>query len=161
MKSNFIAIFESLKQLDEGMFVVKNLDGVEKRFKDDTSPEAKAWAKTKSEKTKSSIKFSDAWWEEQDLDVTPKTQIVDASDEIDSIVKDHFGGKHITTDWTLGSKGTIEVEGTTCATRVIRVMYEHKPESDLGHDEPVSDSQNIVVRRDRKNPNKIVFVKYS
>jgi hypothetical protein len=45
-----------LRPLLEGMWVIKNIDGKEKRFKDDRSEAAIAWAQSRSPKTKSELK---------------------------------------------------------------------------------------------------------
>lgn len=163
-------------QVDEdraakGMWVIKNKDGVEKRFKDDESPEAKAWKESskkrapaeKGEKAEKAEKYSQEWWHYKEFaDVTPlpwtRLRDADISDEIDKIVKDQFG--NITTDYTFGKMSELKRDGVDCAAMVVRVMYEVTPEDDLGVEETVQDSQSILVARNPKNPKKIDFVKF-
>lgn len=154
-----------ITELFEGMYVVKSKDGVEKRFKDADSAEAKAW----KEKTAKNIKpavYSDAYWEKKEEEsddydfVTPWKKIGNLnsdSDQIERLVRDQYVGK---TDWTLGRADEMKRDGTSCATRVVRVMFEYGPDDDMGVDEPVSDVQSILVARDPKKPKQIDFVKY-
>ncbi len=159
---------EMKKALDEGMFVVKSADGVEKRFRDADSVEARAWKSSTAKKSNVKLAvYSDAYWEKkaddsEDMDyLTPWTKIGttnDDNDAIERIVKDQHGAG--TTDWTFGKAGEEKREGTSCATRVIRVMFEYGPEDDMGVDEPTSDVQSILVARNPKKPKQIDFVKY-
>jgi hypothetical protein len=48
--------FNEIEQLTEGQWIVKSLDGVAKRFRDGTSPEAKAWAASVSKQPKATMK---------------------------------------------------------------------------------------------------------
>ena len=158
--------------LNEGMYVVKSKDGVEKRFKDADSIDAKAW-KEKTAK-KASVKlaaYSDAYWKKKELDAdganssdftTPWKKIGeqgDDTDQIEKLVKDqHGGGK---TDWTFGKSDEMKRDGTSCATRIVRIMFEYGPDDDMGVDEPTSDTQSIVVARNPKKPNQLDFIKYA
>lgn len=155
------------EELNEGMWVVKSSDGVEKRFKDVDSAEAKAW-KSSSQKKSSNVKlavYSDPYWEKKEDEssdsdfVSPWKKIGDAeSDQIERLVKDQHGaGK---TDWTLGKASETTRDGTTCATRVVRIMFEYGPGDDMGVDEPTSDTQSILVARNPKKPKQLDFVKY-
>lgn len=156
----------------KGMWVIKNKDGVEKRFKDDESPEAVAWKQSSSAK-KSSVKldvYSDAYWakkedaarDKDDYDfVTPWKPIKGdfaATDKINAVVEEQFNTDKI--DWTLGRESEIKREGTTCAAIVVRVMYEYGPEDDMGVKEPVQDAQNILIARNPKKPAQLDFVRY-
>lgn len=105
--------------------------------------------------------FDDAWKFLQEVTGTPSKKIGDGpkdSDEIDKIVKDHYGT--IKTDWTFGRASETKTQDTSCATREVRVMFEVTPEDDMGVDETVQDAQTIVVVRDRQTPKKIKFLKY-
>lgn len=154
--------------LFEGSYVVKNKDGKEKRFKDANSLPAREWKDSSSPKNapKSAI-YSDQYWDDKEYKaddysfITPSKKIGDGpkdSDEIDKIVKDHYGT--IKTDWTFGRAGETKTQGTSCATREVRVMFEVTPEDDMGVDETVQDAQTIVVVRDRQTPKKIKFLKF-
>lgn len=156
------------KEMNEGMFVVKSKDGIEKRFRDADSDEARAW----KEKTAKNIKlavYSDAYWESKDDGerLMPWDTIATAWDDsgtssstgqIERLVKDQHGaGK---TDWTLGKSGEEKRDGTTCATRQVRIMFEYGPDDDMGVDELTSDTQVILIARNPKKPSQIDFVKY-
>ena len=52
-------------------------------------------------------------------------------------------------------------DGTSCATRIVRIMFEYGPDDDMGVDEPTSDTQSIVVARNPKKPNQLDFIKYA
>jgi hypothetical protein len=161
--SDMVEVFEAAK----GMWVIKNKDGKEKRFKNDQSPEAIAW-KNSSIPKKTTVKlaaYSDAYWADKedksdDYNFTVPSTPIDFqdSDNIGKIVKDHFNFKN--TDWEMMKKGSRKIDGTTCATRVIRVMYEVTPEDDMGVDKTVQDSEYIVVGRNPKKPKDIMFVNY-
>ena len=155
--------------LNEGMYVIKSKDGVEKRFKDADSADAKAWKEKTAKKTNVKIAlYSDAYWEKKESDsddsnfLTPWKKIGEQdndSDQIDRIVKDmHGAGK---TDWTLGKVSEMKRDGTSCATRVVRVMFEYGPEDDMGVDEPTSDTQSIMIARDPKKPKQLDFINYA
>ena len=160
------------KEMNEGMYVVKSKDGIEKRFKDADSVDAKAWKEKTAKKTNVKLAvYSDAYWEKKELDAdgadnrdftTPWTKIGeqgDDSDQIERIVKDHHGaGK---TDWTFGKSNEMKRDGTSCATRVVRIMFEYGPDDDMGVDEPTSDTQSIVVARNPKKPNQLDFINYA
>lgn len=151
--------------LSEGVFVVKNRDGVEKRFKNADSPEAKAWKDSEKPAKAKVAKYSNDWWHDQ-LDkaddhnfVVPWDKLADRdSDAIDKVVNDQFNVDKI--DWTLLKAGDIVRDGTNCATRVVRVSYEYGPGDDMGVDEPTSDSQLILVARNPKSPERIDFVRF-
>lgn len=160
------------ESLNEGMYVIKNKDGKEKRFKNHESPEAQAWKASSSPK-KTTVKlavYSDAYWAKKEDDahdkddydyVTPWKPIKNdyaATDKINAVVEDQFNTEKI--DWTLGKGGEMKREGTTCATIVVRVMYEYGPEDDMGVDEPVQDAQNILVARNPKKPTQLDFVQF-
>lgn len=158
----------SKSKMNEGMFVVKSKDGVEKRFKDTDSAEAKAWKEQTAKKTNVKLAvYSDAYWEKKEDDsddrdfMTPWTKIGergDDSDQIERLVKDQHGAGQ--TDWTLGKVGEMKREGTSCATRVVRIMFEYGPDDDMGVDEPTSDTQSILVARNPKKPKQLDFVNY-
>ena len=152
----------------KGVWVLKNKDGKEKRFKDKNSKEAQEWMNSTTPKKPSTARaYTDQYWEDKEWKandhsfVTPWKKIGDShsdSVEIERIVKDHFG--KIKTDWTFEKAGETQVDGTSCATRVVRVMFEVTPEDDMGVDDTVQDAQTIIVVRDRQKPTKIKFLRY-
>lgn len=181
---NIVARYKRLQGLNKkqtfeahagkGMWVIKNKDGVEKRFKDDESPEAKAWKASSSPKKASNVKlavYSDAYWAKKEDDardkddyefVTPWKTIKNdfaATDKINKVVEDQFNTDKI--DWTLGKASEIKREGTTCAAIVVRVSYEYGPEDDMGFDDVRGDTQNILVARNPKKPSQIDFVQFT
>jgi hypothetical protein len=173
---------DARNQVDEavagkGHWVIKNKDGVEKRFKDDESPAAKAWKDSAAKKRAPAVKaekYSQEWWEakedkaERYGDVlTPWSRIElgvgggDLSnDEVEAVGKDQGFGT-IDDFHKLGT-GETKVDGVHCATIRIRVVAVYTKEDDLGieGDEPVSDSYNVMLRRDTQNPKKFVFMRY-
>jgi hypothetical protein len=146
--------------LTEGVWVIKNKDGKEKRFKDDQSEAAIAWKNSSSPvKTKKPAKYSEEWWRAQDdADTYPWDKITDLGG-IDHIIKDRFGS--IQTDMDMMGPYSKEVDGVPVAGRKVRVMFRITPEDDMGVDEPTEDAQWIKVRRDVKNPEKLVFDGYA
>jgi hypothetical protein len=148
------------------MWVIKNKDGQEKRFKDDESPEAVAWKNSSSPKKAPKVAlYSKEYWEKKEDDgaeILPWTRIKGdeaAVDKIENIVKDQFG--NITYDWTLQGYGERDRDGVPCAITKVRVSYEIKPEDDLGVDKPTSDAQAIYVGRNPKNPKKLDFLGFT
>jgi hypothetical protein len=157
-----------VSDLFEGMYVVKSADGVEKRFKDANSAEAKAW-KEKTAKKAKPAKYSPQWWTEKweksgfdDYDTLwPWTKIsADDAAEIEKIAKDIFGGRM--DDLSIISHSEITLEsGQDVAVATIRATFEWSEEDDIGiRGEPVSDMQTFKVMRDDKNPKKLVFTGY-
>ena len=145
--------------LTEGVWVIKNKDGKEKRFKDDKSEAAIAWKNSSSPvKAKKPSKYSEEWWRDQDAGTLPWDKITDL-DGIDYIIKDHFGS--IQTDIDMMGPYRTEVNGVPVAGRKVRVMFRITPDDDMGVDEPTEDAQWIKVRRDVKNPEKLVFDGYT
>lgn len=154
--------FESIQ---EGMYVVKNKDGVEKRFKDTDSDEAKAWKDSSSKKsTPKVVAYTDKYWEVKEgrpgVVMPWKSLKYDeaATDAIQRLVELQFGTRNV--DWTFGRASELTKEFTTCAAIEVRVTFEYGPDDDMGVDEPTSDSQTILVARNRENPKKIDFIKY-
>jgi hypothetical protein len=144
--------------LTEWKAVVKNKDGKEKRFSSHDSPDAIAWKNSSSPvKAKKPGKYSEEWWDQQDVDTLPWDKITDL-DGIEPILKDHFGS--IQTDPEMLGSYSKTVDGVPVAGRKVRVMFRVTPEDDMGVDEPVEDSQMIKVVRDVKNPTKLVFDGY-
>lgn len=151
--------------LNEGMYVVKSKDGVEKRFKDVNSAEAKAWAASTRKKSKLE-RYSQEWWEDKEakfhnvLDL-PWTKITpdEVSDQFKKIARAQGFGR--IDDWSVAGRGEVKVDGVFCAVAVVRMMFSFGKEDDMGldveGDERVSDSEYIKLRRDTKNPNKLVF----
>lgn len=161
-----------LSQLIEGAYVVKNKDGKEKRFKDHSSDEAKAWAASSSPKKVKAIsapKYSAAWWEqkyEKDLDgdetvVYPWDAIRnhEISDSMNDI-SERAGFVNVD-DWNVTSQMNETIDGLRVRTAKLRVTFYIGPEDDMGVDELTSDSQYITVRRDVKNPRVIMFHKFN
>lgn len=163
-----------LKQIDEGMWVVKSKDGVEKRFKDVDSPEAKAWKESTAKKpTAPKEKFTAEWWDHKaqkdqqggNFDgIYPWTKIdrhlLDAKD-IEAAVKDAgFNMKNVD-DFNVTGKADKKIDGVDCAGVKIRVAYSFDKDDDMGVDGPVSDAQSIIVVRSPKNPAKLIFAGYA
>lgn len=178
-KSKFGATTTSLKNelkrlglsesLTEGMWVIKNKDGKEKRFKDMDSAAAKAWKASSSPQKEPKVKvekYSNEYWEriedKDDGTVLPWTPIRDddnAIAQIEAIVKDEFTFKNI--DWNFNSKGGEQKrDGTICAVIYVRVAFKVTPEDDMGVDHIVDESQTIQVGRNPKKPTQIDFLKY-
>lgn len=131
-----------------GSFVVKNLDGDEKRFPSDSSPAAQAWKKSRSTKNP---KYTTEWWENQpDVDVLPWSKIeyrrLDAND-LKPVFKD--AGFNTVDDFTAEGFSSMKDGSVTVATMELRVI-------EKGEQEGVW----ILVKRDFKDPNKLKFVKY-
>jgi len=143
----------------EGAFVIKNKDGKEKRFRDANSAEAKAWAQ--SESKKKAAKYSQEWWNEQDVNVHPLTKItVDDNGQVDRILKDQG---HEADDWTFAGHYTKKVDGVMVAGRIVRAGWIFTKDDDMGHAEgsdSVEHYQNFGIVRDVKNPKKFVFDGY-
>jgi hypothetical protein len=170
---------DARNQVDEarspkGMWVIKNKDGVEKRFKDDESPEAKAWKSSNTAKRPSAVpkeKFSKEWWEYQEDNKTfekimPWTKI-DKYDLDSASLKDAFesaGWKEKNVDdWSVIGRGTeINIKGVPCAAVEIRVVYVFTKDDDMGieGDEPVSDSGTFFAARSPKDPKKYIFARH-
>lgn len=157
--------------LKEGMFVVKNKDGKEKRFKDHNSAEAKAFKDSKAPSKVKLAAYSAAYWKSKDADpnfegVVPWERIKEheVSDQFDGIARQQGLGR--VEDWTIsGGRGYVEADGIKqVASVTIRMMFSFGKEDDLGldieGDERVSDSQYVKLRRDTKNPKKLVFAGY-
>lgn len=102
-----------MKVLDlfEGAWVVKNLDGVEKRFKDDKSEAAKQWRMTRSKK-KAAPKFTQTWWKQkEDRDyygdsLYPWTPIDDEEVTMDFLVKQADFTKDGVDHWRITKRET-------------------------------------------------------
>lgn len=155
--------------LAEGKFVIKSKDGVEKRFASADSAEAKAWKDSTAKKPTAKVAaYSDLYWERKELDskdhyfVAPWTRIgngADDSDAIEKLVNSHHGDAG-TTDWTIGRKGEMKRDGTSCATAEINIMFEYGPEDDVGVDDVVSDTETILIARNPQKPKQLDFIKF-
>lgn len=151
--------------LTEGMYIVKSKDGVEKRFKDADSAEAKAWKESTAKKTKVAV-YSQKYWEGKDDGerIVPWTKITvdEIADQFDAIASDQGFGR--IDDWTKQKNGETKVEGVDVATVGVRMAFSFGKEDDMGldveGDERISDSQYIQLRRDVKDPRKLVFAGY-
>lgn len=149
--------------LHEGMWVIKNKDGKEKRFKDDKSSAALAWKDSSSPKRpskKKAEKYTYDWWMDSDADVLPWDKIEDV-DNLYKYIKGGTGVIREPDDWTFGGSYRDEVDGVPVAGRKIRLMYLITKDDDLGIDdndgEGVEHSETIGIVRDVKNPKKFVF----
>ena len=154
----------------EGTFVVKNLDGKEKRFKDENSNEAKEWAKSSSPK-KATKKYSQDWWSDK-IDaasanahmVTPWSGYMRFTDPeaIDKIVKAEFKSA-TNTDWTIagnyndGGSARYNKKIGDCPVTALKIRVSFTRNSE---DNTVADSQVIGVYRDVKDPTKWIFDKF-
>ena len=155
-------LLKELLSIHEGVFVVKNKDGKEKRFKDANSAEARAWKQSESpKKAPKAAKYSQEWWHDQDVDVYPDDKIThDDSGQIDKIVTKEMGSPK-PEDWTFGRHYSKNVNGVTVAGRVVRAGWMITKDDDLGTgDEPVEHYENFGVVRDVKDPSKFVFDGY-
>jgi len=159
-----------VSELFEGMYVVKNKDGKEKRFKTAESPEAKAWKESSSPSKVQLTAYSQAWWEKKDETATSslilpwdKIDSDDVSEQFDRIAKEHGFGR--IEDWYVQGRGEVKVDDVHSATVKVRMVFSFGKEDDLGldikGDERVSDSQYVKLRRDTTNPKKLVFAGYT
>lgn len=154
------------ESMNEGMFVVKSKDGVEKRFPNAASAEAKAW----KDSTRKNVKvraYSDQYWEDKDEAsddrnfITPKSKIRgddSAASAIQRLAEKDHGNAVM--DWTVADKGTMEREDTTCAVAQVRVTFKYDKDDDMGVDGSTSDVQSMLVARDPTKPHRIDFIKY-
>ena len=161
-------------KVNEGMYVVKSKDGVEKRFKDADSAEAKAWKeKTAKKPVVPKEKYSAEWWEyhwnkddgfsDKLFPWTKLSRDTIDSKAIEAAVKDAgFMMKNVD-DFTVGKAIDKKIGGVDCAGVIVRVSYSFTKDDDMGidSDEPVSDAQSIYVVRDPKNPAKLIFAGYA
>jgi len=159
------------RKVSEGMFVVKNKDGKEKRFKDDNSAEAKAWKQSSTKK--SSVKlaaYSQAYWEYKEQNATSsivlpwdKIDPTEIGDQFDRISAEQGFGRM--DDFTVLGQSFGEVDGVKVRKVKVRMVFSFGKEDDLGldvkNDERISDVQTITLRRDTINPKKLVFAGYS
>lgn len=144
-------------QLLEGMWVIKNKDGAEKRFKDKDSQAAKDWKESNSKKKAADFpKYSTEWWEQSKASVVPwdpirmGTSRGDLShDMVKKAVRDTFG--RVIFDFTDNTHktGRTIVDGVRCATITVPVMVQHKMDG-----EEVEEMHKFTFIRDPKNPSK-------
>lgn len=157
--------------LSEGMYVVKSKDGVEKRFKDANSPEAKAWKE--STRKKPSVKFpkyGKTYWERKEDDPEYEGKLPWSKITIDDLVgvhdmiKDQVGMD--ADDWSITSRAEKDVDGVPTAFAVLRVfgLYDKRDMGlsiEDGEPETVEEVVNIRVHRDTKQPEKLVFAGFA
>lgn len=156
-------ILKELFALAEGVFIVKNKDGKEKRFKDANSDEALAWKESSSKKAtvkKATVaKFSQEWWDARDSGTFPDDKIdFDADGQVVSLI-----GKAThrePDDWSFGKHYTKIVDGVRVAGRVVRAGWMITKDDDLGVQDEVENYENFGIVRDVKNPEKFVFDGY-
>lgn len=142
--------------LTEGIFVVKNKDGKGKRFKDANSAEARAWRDSSSKKT---VKYSQEWWDNQDVDVRPDDKItMDDDGQVQRILRSEI--HRAPDDWTFGKHYAKNVDGVNVAGRVVRAGWMITKDDDLGGKDDVEHYDNFGIVRDVKNPKKFVFDGY-
>lgn len=156
--------------LNEGMYVVKSKDGVEKRFKDANSAEAKAWKDSTQKKTVTKFpKYGKVYWSRKADDYNydgklpwSKIDSMEVGDQFEKIAKEQGFGR--VEDFHVTKRDEMNVDGVTVATVSVRMVFSFGKEDDLGldveGDERVSDSQYIKLRRDTKHPEKLVFAGY-
>ncbi len=150
---------ELLELLAEGVFIVKNKDGKEKRFKDANSAEAVAWKDSSSKKSTKAAKYSQEWWNEQDVDLRPDDKItMDDDGQVDRILRAEM--HRAADDWTFGKHYTKNVNGVTVAGRIVRAGWMITKDDDLGIEDEVEHYENLGIVRDVKNPKKFVFDGY-
>lgn len=145
----------------KGMWIIKNLNGVEKRFKDDESPEAIAWKNSFKQPTIKHEKYSYGWWinvSQAETKPWDRIDTYDSGDQIEKLVREHIDFERM--EWSANHHSFTLVDGVKVARVNLRVMFEAGPEDDLGLEETVQDSQNIILERDARNPKKLVFAGY-
>lgn len=151
----------SAVKLKEGLWVVKNKDGKEKRFKDANSAEARAWKQSESpKKAPKAAKYSQEWWDDQDVDVYPDTKITHDDDgQVERLVKTEMH-KMAPDDWTFAGHYTKKVDGVVVAGRIVRAGWMFARGDDLGLDHDTEHYENFGIVRDVKNPKKFIFDGY-
>ena len=153
-------LLSELLNLNEGMWVIKNKDGKEKRFKDDKSQAAIDWKNSstpKKPRPEKAKKYSYEWWDDQDG--TKPWDKIEYVDDLYRWIKGGIGVIREPDDWTFGGRYEKEVDGVPVAGRKIRLMYMITKDDDLGVEdgEEVEHSETIGIVRDVKNPEKFVF----
>lgn len=158
------------ERTDEGVWVLKNQDGKEKRFTNKDSAAAKEWQASKSPVKKQIQNYSQEYWEKKEDEgkatVLPWSRITD--DDILRATQEgvmNYAGFTNIDHWNTGRRGEEVVDGVRRATINLMVSYSFGKEDDMGldveADERISDSQGIVLGRDVKQPTRITFVRYS
>lgn len=151
----------------KGVWVIKNKDGVERRFKDDESAAAIAWKNSSSPSKVKVAVHSQAYWEKKEeagavLLPWSRITIEELADQFDHLSSEAGFGR--VDDWTIGRHYEVSVSGVDTAHVAVRVAYSFGKEDDMGldveGDERISDSQQIIVRRDVTRPSKLVFAGY-
>lgn len=155
-------LFES--SLSEGMWVIKNKDGAEKRFKDKDSQAAKDWKESSTKKKAADFpKYSAEWWraarDKDILRLVPWTPIETGHrrgdldyDDVKKAVRETFG--RVVFDFTDSAhkQGKIEKDGVQCATLTVPVRVQHKIDGS-----EVEEQHKFMFVRDPKNPSKFTY----
>jgi hypothetical protein len=157
-------LLQELLQFNEGNWVIKSIDGIEKRFKDRDSVEAKAWSSTVAKKRSAKkVKYSLEWWEEQEL--TPWSKISLGTDKgqlsveiLENLSAHSFN--NIVDLHLIGKTFEQLIDNIPCAHTKLTIMVAYSKDDDLGLADDTMDSYTIIVRRDMKDPTKFVFVKF-
>ena len=164
---------EGTGSIAEGAFVIKSKDGVQKRFKNADSPEAIEWKNKVARPPKvKAERFTDEWWHKSASIVIPRSRIGQYDlfhGGLEKQLKDHFVSSAIN-DFYIVDRGFTNRDGTTCATAIVRVVYEFDMK-DMGYDDKTIaqsgnenglglESVTIKVARNRENPKKIDFLAY-
>lgn len=152
--------------LKEAMWVIKSKDGVEKRFKNDTSPEAIAWKDTVAKKPAKAkiVKYSNEWWVEREDDVSylPWDKITDT--EPNDAIEADVGGSFVPTGyqhWSRVRSGEERIDGTFVSFTVVSLFVTYGPEDDLGVTHEVEDSVLVKISRDRTNPENVTIKSFA
>jgi hypothetical protein len=143
-----------------GKWVVKNLDGDEKRFDRTDSPDAVEWKNSRSSKKKlmeKAPKFSQEWWSLQS-GLTPMSRLMSYDETaIGTGLKAFLRGSAKLSDHTFMRQGHKIVDGVTCAYVQIRCILSYGKSDDLGTDADTTDGLWVIAVRDSKNPRKFNF----
>ena len=184
-------LISELLNLSEGAYVIKNMSGVEKRFKNRNSDAALAWARTISKKKKTTAaKFTQTWWEDKDdgMRMVPWERIDEDEIGIAFLSKSMHTDEKSINYWSITGRGEKKLQNDTLrkmidtstetgkallaklqsredlpivATATVRVAMIYTKEDDLGHEDDVEEGQSIKIMRDPENPIKLVFSGYT
>jgi hypothetical protein len=143
-----------------GKWVIKNLDGEEKRFDNSNSPAAQEWKNSRSSKKyleQKYPKFSTEWWMLQ-TGLMPWSSILQSEDStIFNGVKSFLKGGAKITDHYYGRQRRVSIDGVACTSIEVRCTLSYRKSSDLGLDQDTEDGVTVFATRDPKNPKKFNF----
>lgn len=155
--------------INEGNWLIKNKDGLQKRFKDAKSQAALDWKNSSSPKKPEKPKtYSQQWWDDKEAAAGYSTDGVYPGDKIDrndvddglvqKLIKSSMTISHSNvTDWHFGRTSTVERDGVDCASIDVNVSLLFTKDDDLGLDNDVEEMDSITIARDPKNPKKLTL----